>query len=452
MNCTKLFENVLWYQYYVEQPKREYYDYRTGQKRTYRPTNLKNKLTDANCLIICWDPPESWKWKKAFAAFKNYSEFYKFLRKVPGEERCFFECIVGSRRQKPHFDIDISKVQNKEQICEQLTTLLVQTVEEILAEYNMKLNISENVLIYSSHDPVNEKVSRHIVINGFFHSNNDEARAFYELCLARIGDRAPTNYIDQAVYSSFQQFRIAGCCKRGTGRYKEPLPNFKIGDIEYSHVFANPDNWKIETLQESLVGVVNGCIQLPNLIQEKDREYKTIYVTDDGIETINYHIKNTLQNAFTVRGDIDSMTCLKRNCPSYCKLCDRIHESENAYLTIRNCKLYFHCRRCQDNSELLGDIDTIPDELSIFNEEVFAEFSDCGVVEKLEPQSKIVKLEPQSKIIEAEPQSKIIKIKTKTNLEKIQDLNKNSSTPNRPIKKKNRKLEIPEQYLIKRFC
>jgi len=59
---------------------------------------------------------------------------------------------------------------------------------------------------------------------------------------------------------------------------------------------------------------------------------------------------------FIVRDVKGSIISLKRLKPSFCKICERVHEHENPYLLVIDDNVYFYCRRNTDKNLPLGKI------------------------------------------------------------------------------------------------
>jgi hypothetical protein len=100
------------------------------------------------------------------------------------------------------------------------------------------------------------KRSWHIVIDGYCVENAQEAKAFYE----RVWELAPRSVnanghrcLDDAVYSSFQAFRLLGSQKRGSGRPK---------------VLESPGH----EFSQTVVSYVRDCNMLPLLLEKEENE------------------------------------------------------------------------------------------------------------------------------------------------------------------------------------
>lgn len=113
--------------------------------------------------------------------------------KPTSQSRNFYEVILGHQAQKPHFDLDVDLTTisthgySTEEIIassEDVKDCLLHCISEILLDYNVPYNRQIDLLIFPSHGP--NKRSYHIIIDGYCHSNNVEAKAFYDLVMESL--------------------------------------------------------------------------------------------------------------------------------------------------------------------------------------------------------------------------------------------------------------------------
>ena len=339
------------------------------------------KLSDVTKhLIVCLEPDKlpgeyepartkKGKLHRYFTLFDSYLDFYIYMLKFPIEDRNFFEVILGNLPQKPHFDIDISKEDVDENddiklIGNVLYQAVIQCSIELLEELSIKVNIETDILLYFSHGI--EKRSYHIIINNRCHDGNDEAKAFYNTVVDKVRQMPSiknteylkyVKFIDPAVYSVKQQFRIMGCQKYGSNRPKRFLEKFKYNDIEYTHQyieeFRNEEMKKLAVLYESLVSFVSGCSYLPSLVKPKlYHNYNLIngYLDDVTINRCMKMLKEKMEYCpFSISSiDDEKRTIyLKREAPSNCPICKgrKPHESRDPLIYIFKGSVYWNCLR-----------------------------------------------------------------------------------------------------------
>ncbi len=376
--------------------KKWYYGLIPSKENEYKHNLLDEfKLSDVTKhLIVCLKPnklpgqyelfrTKEGKFHHLFALFDSYLDFYTYMLNFSVEDRNFYEVILGSLPQKPHFDIDISKeeIDNTDDIKyigDILYQAVIQCSIETLKELSVKINIEKDILIYISHG--DNKRSYHIIINNKCHDGNEEAKAFYNTVLSKVNDLFTIKYpkylkyvnskiIDRAVYSKKQQFRIMGCQKYGTNRPKRFLEKFKYNNIEYTHKyieeFRNDDMKKLAILYESLISFVSGCSYIQSLVKPKIyNNYSENACLDD--ITINRCMKMLKEKMkycpFSISSvDEEKRTIyLKREAPSYCPICNKRepHENRDPLIYIFKGGVYWNCLRHEKGipNLYLGDL------------------------------------------------------------------------------------------------
>jgi len=317
---------------------------------------------------------------RLFTLFKDYIELYNYMKDIDClnflegniNPPAFFEVILGKKLQKPHFDIEIVKekfeedypelIKEFEKIGEQLIRHLIKAIIEIIPD----IQIERDILLYSSHGTKQgkEKRSYHLIINNYCHMDHEEAGYFYKKVIEKI--KYFSEYIDHSVYSCFQQFRLLGCEKPESGRPKIFHETFKIGKNKYKHIYSDPSISKnLAMFQESLVGFTSLCKLLPNYKPLIDKKvYESEEISQRQAEEAFKMLEGDCR--YFVIKDVTSIIMLKRLKPSYCKICEKIHDAENPFLTIYKDKVYFFCRRNLQGKKLyLGNLITGKDEEQI---------------------------------------------------------------------------------------
>jgi hypothetical protein len=329
-----------------------------------------------------------------FSAFVDYIHFYNYSKLFRSRYKCFYEICLGNNRQKPRFDIDVDiksymdyKEHHPKFEINDIKDVVIKSVRDILKRDNIELDFEKDVLIFNSHGSEIKKWSFHIVIDNYCHSNNKEAKGFYDLVMIevkKIFPDIPDGWIDASVYKSCQQFRIVESQKYNKRipkvfmyqwSYREIDENKKSEKRYIQHKFSElPDNenhMKLLILQSSLLTVTDSCKILPS---SYDKTTKNTLIIDKDIDedTIEYsmsllskHIGLNIDDKlfpFEIREVKNSLIILYRKRPSYCKICNRVHDSENPYITIGIYKIYYCCRR-SDTKYCLGYTDLSNDKL-----------------------------------------------------------------------------------------
>lgn len=297
-----------------------------------------NKLLDGSTFVNQKGKP-----RKIYSLFRDYLELYDYMGLFKDEYKCFFEMIPGHKSQKIKFDIDLKDESKFDEIVG-LVEMLVKSIIEQFREMKKKIDVSKNILIYTSHGP--SQKSYHIVVDGYCFANIWEVKCIFEKILQRI-DHPLKSSIDEAVYSSNQQFRIIGNQKCGSGRPKTLLETFEIDGISYKHYIPNDQPKPYHVLRSSLIGFTSDSVQLP-LLHIIKYERKSYDVDDEKLEKMLKLFFDTFEgsDAFSLREIMSGYVVLDRNRESYCKSCKTVHEGENPYLFLeKGTVVYFSCRR-----------------------------------------------------------------------------------------------------------
>lgn len=319
---------------------------------------------------------------RIYAFFDSYLEFYEYINKFPATQRAFYEIIFGELPQKPHFDIDIDlaalNAKYPGEDIDTVATILQQAVVsaciDVLAENLTTVDISKDILLYSSHGT--EKRSFHLVINNKCHDGNKEASAFYNAVMIKVSAITGGKYlkfVDDSVYSPRQQFRMVGCQKHESNRPKIFHEQFDHGGVQYTHTYTedvtNPIMKALTTIYESMISFTSGCIFLPSLVPPKQfnqSDLGELPNLDNGI--VEYCMKMLREKMpfcpFVIKEVRGHLILLKRNSPSYCPIChpnefhlkpqkggSMPHEREHPYMFIVGGKVYWDCRRAPEDAK-----------------------------------------------------------------------------------------------------
>ncbi len=351
----KLINNIRWY--YRLKPQKELNGY---VKMGLFSEHPRNTLSNSLIVALSYFDSTSNKTYRLYGKFKSYLEFGIYQIKLPQRERCFYEIILGESSQKPHFDLDID---NTYIDGEAVKDNLIDNIIKVLNTINLKLKT--DILVYTSHGV--KKQSYHIIINNYCHANNIEARAFYDKVVNNINPNY-IQWIDRAVYSPTQQFRIVGSQKIGTYRVKIFQNKWSYHSDTIIHKYPedpdSPEHEMIMQLESSIIGYTGNCRFLP-VFEPKPETIKNYSDTEDitiddaveGIKLIANAGKisvNDVRFPYKFMGIDGPIVMLKRIKSSRCKLCNRIHEHENPYLLIigEEKNVYFFCRRAPQNKKL----------------------------------------------------------------------------------------------------
>lgn len=329
-----------------------------------------------NHVIICYTPGvlpgqtrrflnQKGQDGRLYAFFQNYIEVMDYVNKMPTKFRCFYEVILGSCRQKPRFDLDVNVADfikeypgvDIDVAMNALIDAVVDSCREIITSQGLKFDIERDLLLYSSHG--DDKGSYHIVINNWYHNNNEEARAFYRAVETRVSALTAgkyMKYLDDSIYSSLQQFRLVGSTKYGKNRFKFYHESFVHHGVQYQHKYledvSEPEVKMVTVMCESLVTFCSGCQHIPSMIVRPSQISDSVATIDD-IDVDNYiRMLDAAypQHPFVYRDVSNGYINMARIEPSHCPVCKQYHEMENSIIYKRSDRVYWKCRRANKHA------------------------------------------------------------------------------------------------------
>lgn len=298
-----------------------------GDKRLYFDYS-----TERDDFLVCWQ-----KEHRLFGMFESINSFIRFAKTTEKELRCFYEIIMENKWRKPYFDIDINADEMTEDEADDMIETLIYNINNELESFNV------SVIVFSSHVP-NKKLSYHIVVDGIKVRSSRETKNFAgKVALGNV-----TRYIDFAVYKPTQQFRILGSRKYGK-------KNRKTIDYGLCSNFACSDS--NELIKRSLVTYTENCVEFSSIQEILDTRLTAFNNGDceDALRLLHTHYPDTFKVRQYREGTDISFLELGTRHPYKCKIHNRVHDNENAFLIIKKNKgessmtrVYFNCRRIEN--------------------------------------------------------------------------------------------------------
>lgn len=287
---------------------------------------------------------------RQFGMFKSYTHFQKFQEDLTPDERCFYEVILGKKERKPYFDIDIDtneKDITKEQ-ADDMIQILVDNIKDALYEFEPR------IIVFTSHRT--KKLSYHIVVDGVYVKDNEVCKAFKD----KVLPIHMKEYVDGRVYNSGQQMRILGSTKHGKNNTK--IIDFMLSDNFYIPSDIKHDSFRKQNflLQSSLITFTENCeyYKMKEVKKKKQKISKgnsSELDIDNAVKILNKTYDNfEMRQAKEQNGNI--LVELVSEKPYVCKIHNRVHENENAYITIQGLyrDIWFDCRRIEAHEKHLA--------------------------------------------------------------------------------------------------
>ena len=296
-----------------------------------------------------------------------WNSYYRAFSKAPWNVQ-LHEVLIEDihRQQKIRFDIDISDptVNGKE-----IVDSLLDAVSKVFSQYGKTLKPEIDILYCTSHGKT--KQSYHIILPRYM-ITPEQHNILYDLVLEQMPQQY-REYLDISCAKSLQSFRMLYSSKidsDGAVRMKTPKIVWywhekrvvcKIGE-EMARRKAREKKIKEATVRAKYLWLASLLSnpadidedreELPLLVppvSKKKSDYKTADIGQDFIEDaydafVSMYPEHGSQ--FSLAADHSSnIIHLIRKSGGPCLCCERDHDRDNAYLTVHDGDVWFHCHR-----------------------------------------------------------------------------------------------------------
>lgn len=287
-------------------------------------------------------------YKKKYVYDKLYQLFTNF-------NCAMYEVLLFELPTKIYLDCDFDV--NEKLFLE--NDKIILNLNNYLVSFLKCRSINTNNIVYSDASRKKSdnkyKISLHILINNVYIKNRNLLKKIIEEFKNTLkDDLLYYNSIDTTVYNQPQLFKCVLSPSKDDGTLLIPFI------IDNNRIIKYENSYIIENIYDFLVGCYNtnsddiyidNDFEYLNKIQEIPKILKNSNIDDESfiennkrkwIER-NFYIKDIykIRNNKVINNKID----LQRIIPSFCKICDREHYSENAFCKIYNNSIYFHCGR-----------------------------------------------------------------------------------------------------------
>jgi hypothetical protein len=332
-----------------------------GNNRT--PTDvLENYYTEKTLIgqFVIWD--EGKKSSSPYRLFDSRNDFWSWYSQLQPLERHCHEVIFGFQPQRIKFDIDapyaaIDSIESGAARTVKMTTILNQIIDTIIDEFYSVYYPLEQMCITRQDIIVAEscgenKFSYHLIVAPFAVANNEEAKVF----TARVINQLPDfmrSLLDAQVNKRTQNFRLTGSCKPNSMRIKQITQEFSTALVP---------------LEKTLITAELGMRVLPQtLVKTTKIINETTLLTEDVTNITNLANCQNITGGHTFNRVEKNMLFFKRRHPSFCHICQRIHQHDNTLVLIAEtidstnmCKIIESCRHSK-TTHYLGDLQLSPE-------------------------------------------------------------------------------------------
>lgn len=299
---------------------------------------------------------------------RDVTKLYREIARVPTAYLNYFEIITLQHTTKFAVDIDIHKSKHTN-LWNKETEIVDETIRAIqyaLREVGITESLieGEHYMVCTSHGA--EKQSIHIILYAWHFESMEYSKLFYNLIIKNV-DPIISTVIDKSVYKKTQLFRMIWSCKPGTDRHKCPREN-------NGTIILNFDMFKKSILSYTKDSVLIEISQPEEILfsptTSRQDKYKptatTVSLSEDIINKISSIFCESLPSLNDVysfpkpHNDVqnivtDCIIPLGRLKSAMCPLCERVHEHDNGYISVKRIddtsgNLMFSCRRCKTST------------------------------------------------------------------------------------------------------
>lgn len=278
-----------------------------------------------------------------------------------------YETLTENTYSKIYLDMDFKNIneedyKNKNDIFIKFNNIFVEFLK------NNEINYRNIIYMDASRPCGNNlyKISLHIVVNGTGFKNRNILKKFIiNFKNSFDKDSIYYNAIDIMPYNTPQLFKCVLSPSKDDKTLLRPIEIIEDRIIysKLDHIFNNIFDYLVGIYKnEDIIYLDDKFEHLKNIIDNKNKLYKN---------KINKKIENNIvipentrkwvernrfvMNIYEIRSNyiVDNKIDLQRLRPAYCRLCDRNHENENAFVKVNNNNLVFYCGR-NNNGVVIG--------------------------------------------------------------------------------------------------
>lgn len=313
-------------------------------------------------LIVCFVNSQN---IRHYSKFDSFLECLQVMMKIDDEKRCFHEVVLENRNQKMRFDLDIKKVDglDEKDIQDFIDDLISATIS-VYADIGYQLILAKDILLFSSHGQ--SKWSYHIIIDGFYCENCQEAQALFRKITDQMKYKERVSeWLDASIYNPNHSLRILNSVKDGRKKILEKVWRYANQDVvfEYSQKPRSDKHKIVMEFERSFISLTENCFPIPELVK------KTSYVegkrVDDNVSDYAFRLfKSLYGDVFSYVRTVSNFVLMDRVKESGCPICNRVHENENAFLMVKTKEtengmtkheIYFYCRRASGQKVYVGE-------------------------------------------------------------------------------------------------
>lgn len=259
---------------------------------------------------------------KEYTSVDSYEKALAIIK----SNKCVYEVVTGKWTEMYDFDGNIDSIISTMNL--NLQTIILENNMENIKKYIINDVINNFKNVYNKHYPERKvcvkicsgyKISIHFIIPNSIFNDYKSMKLQYQWLMGE-SELKYKEYYDGGIYNKDRLIRTNNSDKVFSNR-----------------IFRSDDNDNELFISHPLTNINIVELSLPSLIDPKGLGvYDRINFKDLGISNATL-LKYNLYNAFIIDKEMSrNMYRLKRIKSSYCLICKRVHDNENAYININD--------------------------------------------------------------------------------------------------------------------
>lgn len=318
---------------------------------------------------------------KKYIVFSSFNEFKKVKDKYPHsyEILCEHKNINDDMKYgRLCFDIDIKeKYDNNNYVQFNFKEQIESVINKVIDVYYKDIDKNKFQFVWSTTKNKN-KYSKHLIVKNLcFEKWIDMTKLFYKQFEKIWNEKykyiKASDFVDNCIARKHTLMRMVGCSKIGKNKLKLDEPEKYNFNDTLIRMYNSKDLQKEQIINNSKL-INNVCddessdyeeLNGENIIKIK-KNNKKLYETkceyDNNIYKKAFELVNSFEkDVFIIRNINGQQIYLNRLKKAKCLLSEKIHENENAFISINlqnnEYNVYFNCRRnCSKKNSIIGYI------------------------------------------------------------------------------------------------
>lgn len=282
---------------------------------------------------------------RSFPTWEGYEAFQWTSWKKKPSLLLFHELAPHWKKRRLHFDVDYHSNRRSPFNAEVFLEHLLSAIEYVLTQAELPIDLNDVWILDASRETADgRKHSFHIIISTICTTTHQESLIFAERVKDRVSYTIPSSDydglkgFDMGIYQSNRNFRMAYCTKRAQYAPLLPLETFRHNGVEYhKHLPEDPRERMKVVLKNTLLTVTDECLLWSCEVPKTLLQVYSSELTEGDVQTAVDLTKSVLTEsefAFDVGRTQHRHIRLERVRPGPCRICVRVHTSDNSTLYV----------------------------------------------------------------------------------------------------------------------